>query len=63
MIFASPAHVVGNDEDCHLLLEFLHQFLYVVKHAVLFHGGNITASNRKEGGLRFDIQQKSISKQ
>ena len=37
--------------------------LAIVKHAVLFHGGNITASNRKEGGLRFDIQLKSIGKQ
>ena len=37
--------------------------LAIVKHAILFHGGNITASNRKEGGLRFDIQLKSIGKQ
>ena len=37
--------------------------LAIVKHAVLFHGGNITASNSKEGGLRFDIQLKSIGKQ
>ena len=29
--------------------------LSIVKHAVLFHGGNITASNRPEGGLRFDF--------
>ncbi|MCR5455452.1 MAG: HAMP domain-containing histidine kinase [Bacteroidales bacterium] len=27
--------------------------LSIVKHAVLFHGGNITVSNRPEGGLRF----------
>ena len=29
--------------------------LSIVKHAVLFHGGNITASNRPEGGLRFEF--------
>ena len=29
--------------------------LSIVKHAVLFHGGSITASNRPEGGLRFDF--------
>ena len=29
--------------------------LSIVKHAVLFHGGNITAINRPEGGLRFDF--------
>ena len=29
--------------------------LSIVKHAVLFHGGNITASNRPGGGLRFDF--------
>jgi signal transduction histidine kinase len=29
--------------------------LSIVKHAVLFHGGSITASNRPGGGLRFDF--------
>ena len=29
--------------------------LSIVKHAVLFHGGNITATNWPEGGLRFDF--------
>lgn len=29
--------------------------LSIVKHAVLFHGGTITAANRPEGGLRFDF--------
>lgn len=29
--------------------------LAIVKHAVLFHGGSITASNRPEGGLRFEF--------
>ncbi len=29
--------------------------LAIVKHAVLFHGGSITASNRPDGGLRFDF--------
>ena len=29
--------------------------LSIVKHAVLFHGGTITATNRPEGGLRFDF--------
>lgn len=29
--------------------------LSIVKHAVLFHDGNITATNRPEGGLRFDF--------
>lgn len=29
--------------------------LAIVKHAVLFHGGTITASNRPDGGLRFDF--------
>lgn len=33
--------------------------LSIVKHAVLFHGGTITASNRPGGGLRFDF---SLSK-
>ena len=27
----------------------------IVKHAVMFHGGNITATNRPEGGLRFEF--------
>ena len=29
--------------------------LAIVKHAVQFHGGTITASNRPNGGLRFDF--------
>ena len=29
--------------------------LSIVKHAVLFHGGSIIASNRSGGGLRFDF--------
>lgn len=29
--------------------------LSIVKHAVKFHGGSITASNRKGGGLRFEF--------
>ena len=29
--------------------------LAIVKHAVQFHGGTITASNRSNGGLRFDF--------
>ncbi len=29
--------------------------LSIVKHAVLFHGGSISVSNRPEGGLRFDF--------
>lgn len=29
--------------------------LAIVKHAVQFHGGTITVSNRTEGGLRFDF--------
>ena len=29
--------------------------LAIVKHAVLFHGGTITVSNRPNGGLRFDF--------
>ncbi len=29
--------------------------LAIVKHAVLFHGGNITVTNRPNGGLRFDF--------
>lgn len=29
--------------------------LAIVKHAVLFHGGSITASNRTKGGLRFEF--------
>lgn len=32
--------------------------LAIVKHAVLFHGGTITASNRPNGGLRFDFTLK-----
>ena len=34
--------------------------LAIVKHAVLFHGGTISVSNRPDGGLRFDF---SLSKQ
>ena len=29
--------------------------LSIVKHAVQFHGGTITATNRPNGGLRFDF--------
>ncbi|MBE6232519.1 MAG: sensor histidine kinase [Bacteroidales bacterium] len=29
--------------------------LAIVKHAVMFHGGSITASNRQDGGLRFEF--------
>ena len=29
--------------------------LAIVKHAVLFHGGSITVSNRPDGGLRFEF--------
>lgn len=29
--------------------------LAIVKHAVRFHGGNITVTNRPDGGLRFDF--------
>ena len=32
--------------------------LSIVKHAVQFHGGTITATNRPEGGLRFDFSLK-----
>ncbi len=32
--------------------------LAIVKHSVQFHGGTITASNRPEGGLRFDFSLK-----
>ncbi|MBQ8492830.1 MAG: sensor histidine kinase, partial [Alistipes sp.] len=29
--------------------------LAIVKHAVLFHGGTISVTNRPSGGLRFDF--------
>lgn len=29
--------------------------LAIVKHAVMFHGGTITVTNRSDGGLRFDF--------
>lgn len=32
--------------------------LAIVKHAVQFHGGTITATNRPQGGLRFDFSLK-----
>lgn len=32
--------------------------LAIVKHAVLFHGGNISVTNRSNGGLRFDFTLK-----
>ena len=32
--------------------------LAIVKHAVQFHGGVIVASNRRDGGLRFDFSLK-----
>jgi len=35
--------------------------LSIVKHAVRFHGGTITASNRPEGGLRFDFTLPDIT--
>ncbi len=34
--------------------------LAIVKHAVLFHGGRISVTNRPNGGLRFDF---TLSKQ
>ena len=33
--------------------------LAIVKHAVLFHGGTITATNRPNGGLRFEFTVKN----
>lgn len=36
--------------------------LAIVKHAVQFHGGTIMASNRPNGGLRFDFSLKTICK-
>ena len=38
--------------------------LAIVKHAVLFHGGSITVSNRPEGGLRFEftLEKQSVSR-
>lgn len=35
--------------------------LAIVKHAVLFHGGSITASNRIDGGLRFEFTLGKVS--
>ena len=32
--------------------------LAIVKHAVQFHGGNVSVSNRQEGGLRFEFSLK-----
>ena len=32
--------------------------LAIVKHAVQFHGGNVSVSNRPEGGLRFEFSLK-----
>ena len=32
--------------------------LAIVKHAVMFHGGGITVTNRPSGGLRFDFTLK-----
>lgn len=32
--------------------------LAIVKHAVLFHGGTISVTNRPQGGLRFDFTLK-----
>ena len=34
--------------------------LAIVKHAVQFHGGTITVTNRPNGGLRFDFTLKNI---
>ena len=38
--------------------------LAIVKHAVMFHGGSITVSNRPEGGLRFEftLEKQSVSR-
>ena len=35
--------------------------LSIVKHAVLFHGGSIVASNRPDGGLRFEFSLRKQS--
>ena len=35
--------------------------LAIVKHAVQFHGGTITVTNRPNGGLRFDFTLKNMS--
>ena len=37
--------------------------LAIVKHAILFHGGSITVSNRPQGGLRFEftLEKQSVS--
>ena len=32
--------------------------LAIVKHAVQFHGGNVSVTNRAEGGLRFEFSLK-----
>ena len=34
--------------------------LSIVKHAILFHGGNIVATNRPGGGLRFDFSLRKL---
>lgn len=34
--------------------------LAIVKHAVLFHGGTISVTNRPNGGLRFDFSLKKV---
>ena len=36
--------------------------LSIVKHAVIFHGGNITAVNRQEGGLEYQFSLARRSK-
>lgn len=36
--------------------------LSIVKHAVIFHGGNITAMNRQEGGLEYQFSLSRRSK-
>ena len=41
--------IVEDDEDIREILSF------IVKNAVAFHKGTISASLPKEGGLRFDM--------
>jgi signal transduction histidine kinase len=36
--------------------------LSIVKHAVIFHGGKITAVNRQEGGLEYQFSLSRRSK-
>lgn len=66
-IIIVECNIKQDDVSNHHSQKYIHQFVECemlrlknamtgyVHHAVLFHGGSITASNRPNGGLRFEF--------